>query len=79
VLIECGDCGQQISSEAARCPRCGAPTASGQARRRWRILAAKVVIAIVVIAAFLVWRIDAHRQDSKRFVDCVASGRADCD
>lgn len=30
-LIRCSECGAEISDKAARCPKCGAPTVSGQA------------------------------------------------
>jgi len=33
-LVQCRECGQQISTEAASCPRCGAPNPTGYAVAR---------------------------------------------
>ncbi|PKN65528.1 MAG: hypothetical protein CVU57_10260 [Deltaproteobacteria bacterium HGW-Deltaproteobacteria-15] len=32
-LIQCAECGKEISDKAASCPHCGAPTKHG----KWRI------------------------------------------
>lgn len=34
MLIQCRECGGQVSSQAATCPQCGAPTGKGPAGTR---------------------------------------------
>lgn len=49
-LVSCPDCGNQISSEAWACPKCGRPTAKGnESRRRATIVFAVMIVASVAV------------------------------
>ena len=67
-LIECIDCGHQVSKRAETCPKCGAPVDDGSAKYFEKDFKAprinkkkdpnqKLIIVIVSIAAFffLIW------------------------
>ncbi len=54
-LIECGECGNQVSDKAAACPKCGAPIAEKAVRKQQSIdvTATKSRSLAILLALFL--------------------------
>lgn len=54
-LLNCPDCGNQVSSDAAACPKCGRLQLGG-ARRYWMLLAGLLVGVVGVVNVFFLHR-----------------------
>ena len=58
-LMPCPECGTEISTEAAACPKCGyrrAPAASDLDAPRWlRVMSAGAMMLVLVLVAFAVY------------------------
>ena len=52
-LVPCPDCGNQISSEAWACPKCGRPLKGQQSGKRFAIMLALMVVAITAVTALM--------------------------
>ena len=55
-LLQCPDCGHEVSSSAARCPHCGRPSR----RRAPGIELSGILVIAVVCAGVLIWRLSSQ-------------------
>ena len=73
-LIQCPECGKQISNTAKKCPQCGHPLNAKDVKGilKKQVLAASTLILLVVIPIFLSW---AYRNmlygESKKAYDMI--------
>ena len=47
-LVKCRDCGSDVSKDADKCPKCGAPVESPKAKLLWLIGCAVVLLAVAI-------------------------------
>jgi len=53
-LVKCPDCGNDLSTSATACPRCGRPTAAGERFfARHKVLASAIRIILMLLAIFV--------------------------
>lgn len=70
-LIECKECGKQISSTATVCPNCGCATENGQKRqeevgRATKYIVLYVLAIVLAVIAIIIWS-GASEYDKARF------------
>ena len=59
-LIICKECGEQISSEAACCPKCGCPVSAKKQKKKSRKLLIIIPIVLILCAGFFKYAVDEH-------------------
>jgi predicted nucleic acid-binding Zn ribbon protein len=52
-LVPCLDCGNQISSEAWACPKCGRPLKGNQLGKRFAIIFVLMIVVITAVTALM--------------------------
>ena len=51
-LIKCRECGSQVSTEAANCPKCGASVESQKSKLLWFVGVVVVFLAVALFCLF---------------------------
>lgn len=60
-LIDCKECGKQISEMAAACPHCGAPTPNAAALQRPTVVTATKSRSLAVLLALFLGGVGIHK------------------
>lgn len=63
-LINCKECGEQISTKASACPKCGAPMYTRRKGPSGCVMALVIIVAVVVLISFL-GNINSNRVEKK--------------
>ena len=66
-LINCHECGNQVSDNAVACPKCGAPVLVRiRRRRKTRLILLAIELVFVAVVIFCVWLILHHLSEQVR-------------
>ena len=71
-LIKCSECGNEISSEAMTCPKCGCKTEYGASKEYYKNRAIvdiiiNVVLLLILVSSIILW-INAGEFEQRRFI-----------
>jgi predicted nucleic acid-binding Zn ribbon protein len=56
-LVQCPDCGNEISTEAFVCPKCGRPTTKNQRVLRKKVRNTLILWLVLVVAFLGIWQL----------------------
>lgn len=78
-LINCSECGGQVSTAATACPKCGAPTKPKS--QFWKVTLISLLLLVVTFVVFAFIRgsdpqVQARWQDREAYESCMDSWRA---
>lgn len=77
-LIQCADCGLDLSQAATRCPHCGAPNHRRRADRIRR-LAMVPVVGVAVVIGCLVFYVASYPTRAERELRELSQSQADAE